>query len=511
MKQRLCIGIQKRTTEWEAVLNHLGVWFEEVIYSAEMAQRYSLIILNARSDQHQKEALRSYLKDEGSILEIKDNLTFISKSDTTPSFKKTVVNDDDTNLITSTSFLDIHADVRLHKQSELFEGLIHFKSSRNQNIGFFGADVASLIQQTGYKRKRFYSEVGAAPDEIVNQVSKSKLLSVFNEALKELHLRQGHPYVTKWTSPTTKPVFCFRIDSDFGDQDSIEALYKVINKHQISATWFLHVAAHEDWLDDFKKFENQEIALHGYEHGTSSSFRKTQTNIETGKEKLEAAGFGFDGFCAPYGIWNKALNKSLTESDFSYSSEFTFAYDGHPVQPIGKKLPLQIPIHPICTGSMRRRKYSSNDMMDYFEQVLLEKTSRFEPVLFYHHPLQPGLEVLDKVFSLVKSHQLKNLTFSEYAAFWKSRNTFTFEAYLDNGKVVFENSSDPDKIIQVATERNTFDLITTSDGNLDLTKTSKFKYSNSYLLKPEQIKRLRTRDLRHIKTSLWDWKNRIRL
>lgn len=511
MKQRLCIGIQKRNAAWNAVLNQLGVWFEEVNYNLELNREYSVIILNKKPEKAQHSALKSFVINNGSLLEVADNLVFLKRSQTRSSHEDTLINDEREGFLSHISHVDVHAKVRLHKNDELLEGLIHLSPDNHSNLAFLGVDAAQLLQTSGYIRKQFVSRNGEYPDEIVSKVSKHELVEVLKAVLKELHFRRSLPYIEKWTSPTTKPVFCFRIDSDFGDKESMDNLYEILHKHQKLATWFLHVEAHEDWLSHLKTYQNQEIALHGYEHGASDSFKKVSRNIQTGKEHLEKANIDFSGFCAPYGIWNTALKKALKNSGFEYTSEFTFCYDGLPLQPVEDQLPLQVPIHPICTGSLNRRKYSIEDMKGYFGDVLLNKLSRFEPALFYHHPLQPGLRAIDHLLKLSDTHEFKNLTFGEFAAFWKERERFTFEAYLTDGKVTIEKSSDPDKLIQVSINHSGFDLVSTSEDIINLTKTTKLKYSNPYLPQPEQVQEIRKRDLKLLKTSLLDWKNRGQL
>ncbi|WP_421774579.1 hypothetical protein [Gracilimonas sp.] len=511
MTQRLCIGIQKRNAAWDAILNQLGVWFEEVNYDLELHKEYSVIILNKKPGKAQRSALKFFVKNNGGLLEVGDNLVFLKKSQTHSSREDTLINYDREGFLSHISHADVHTKVELYSDSELLEGLVYLSPEDHSNLASIGVDVAELLQTTGYIRKRFFSRNGEHPDEIVSKVSKHELAEVLKAVLKELHFRRSLPFIEKWTSPTAKPVFCFRIDSDFGDKKSMDNLYETIHKHQKSATWFLHVEAHKDWLTHFNSYQKQEFALHGFEHGTSDSFKKVDQNIQNGEKHLEQANIEFYGFCAPYGIWNTALKKSLKNFDFEYTSEFTFCYDGLPLQLVEDQLPLQIPIHPICTGSLNRRKYSNEDMKGYFEDVLLNKLTRFEPALFYHHPLQPGLSVIDHLLELSDIHEFENLTFGEFAAFWKERERFGFEAYLSDGKVTIERSSDPDKLIQVSMNHLEFDLVSTDKDTINLTKTTKLKYSKPYLPQPEEVSEMRKRDLKLLKTSLLDWKNRGRL
>ncbi|MEQ9034696.1 MAG: polysaccharide deacetylase family protein [Gracilimonas sp.] len=511
MKQRLCIGIQEKNNAWTALLDQLGVSFEEVNYNYDLEYQYSVIIQNKKPDKDQRSKLKGFLKKKGSLLEIGDNVVFNESKKIHSYHQKTIINDSRKSFLSHISHIDIRSKIRTHEDSSLLEGLVYIDPDAKYNLAYLGVDAGDLLQSSGYKRKYFYSQHKENPDEIVSQVSKHELSETLKSVLKELHFLRSLPYIEKWTSPTPKPVFGFRIDSDFGDKESIDQLYEIIHKHKKSATWFLHVQAHEDWLEHFKSFQNQEIALHGYEHGTSDSYKKVFHNINNGLQLLEKAGFEPTGFCAPYGIWNKALSKALHQTDFTYSSEFTFGYDGLPFQPAKEHLPLQIPIHPVCTGSLNRRQYSIKDMKSYFEQILRNKLSRFEPAFFYHHPLQPGLSVIDHLLELSNVHDFENLTFAQFATFWKERQAFTFDAYMKDNRVSIDKSSDPEKLIQVSFNHFEFDLVTTEKAVTDLTKSSKLKYSNPYLPNPNEASEMRRRNLQLLKTSLLDWKNRIRL
>lgn len=512
MKQQLCIGILLLNEPWEAILTELGVCYKEVNFTKKLLQEYSVIIINKAPDPEERNHLHEFLKNGGSVVELKDARFFTHREHLSTTWVKTVKNSSSYQAFHHIPLLDIHEEVQVHQESRLFGGIIHFQVWKRGVIGFLGVNLPNLLYSNGYKRKLFYSEVGKNPDEIVSRVSKHELLEAFEAVLKELHFRRNLPYAKKWTSPTKHPVFCFRIDSDFGDSESIHNLYQILDKHQISGTWFLHVKAHEAWLDQFHSFENQELALHGYEHGTSGSVSKIRSNIQKGLNKLKAKDIRPSGFCAPYAIWNKALEVALTDFSFTYTSEFTFKYDGAPSRSSTPNMPLQIPIHPICTGSLSRIRYQEAEMAAYFAHILEQKKGRFNPIIFYHHPLQPGLKVLDHVFELVNTYSLTKMTFNEYASFWKIRAAREFQVLFDleNRNAHLEYSSDADQFIQVSFSHDRFDLLKPGE-SVDAQKIAEFEYSNSYLPSIKEIKNLRKPSLRVMKTSLIDWKNRIRL
>lgn len=509
MNQRLCIGIQKLDPSWEAILNDLGLWFEEIEYSTKLLTQYSLLILNEVPQSAEISLLNDYLREGGALLELKAVHAFTDKKESKITFLKTVIDRSQFKPFNHIPFLDLYDCVELHNNSEIFSGLVYFEKHKHGILGFLGADIPKLLRSAKYRRKRFYAGDQGSPDEIVSTVSKHELIEVLRATIAHLHYERDLPFILKWSSPSKNPVFCFRVDSDFGDKPSIRNLYDLCSRQCIKATWFLHVQAHENWLDLFRTFKNQEIALHGYKHGTSKSTDKKIRNIKKGKHLLESSEINIDGYCAPYGIWNTALEKALADFDFKYTSEFTFKYDGFPITSSTNENRLQIPIHPICTGSLNRRHYDQEQMNRYFDRVIENKSSRFEPILLYHHPMQPGIEVIEHLFKEINKQEFQPLTFSEYADFWVRRKRNNFEAYYDGIELKIDSTEN--QFFQSSADHNGFHLIQAETDQLKLTKTPKYEYRSRDLPSTEKIEEMHRTDLRLLKTSLWDWKNRIRL
>lgn len=511
MNQRLCIGIQRLNPGWKSILDQAGFWYEEINYLNSLDDQYSVIILNDQIKRFQEKELDIYLSKGGTLLEAGIHPVYNDAKKIKSRRVTTLINESNQAAYQHIPFLDIFSKVYLHNQSSVLEGLIHIEKFKRGHIGFLGADLPSLLNSKGYIRKRFFNPAGKYPNEIVSKVSKHELMQTFTALIKELHVLRKLPGVKKWESPARKPVFCFRVDSDFGDQKAMDNLYEIAAKRNLSLTWFLHVEAHEKWLQHFHSYKKQEIALHGYTHGTSDSWQKTHANTIKGGEILRKEGFTPKGFCAPYGIWNKALIKSLKKVYFTYTSEFTFCYDGFPVQPVEESLPLQIPIHPICTGNLKRQELTISEMSTYFDFVLINKLERFEPVLFYHHPLQTGLKAIDFLFRRVKAEKLTNLTFTKFADFWRKRRDFKFEAFWDGKAMKIKSPTDKEIFLQVFKNHNQFELFPAGDSEFQLSQTPEFEFSKQYLPEPEQVIDMRKKDFKLAKTSLLDWKNRIRL
>ena len=487
--KRLCIGLTEVTPGWQSILDQLGIWFEKVDFTKSLTKQYSAIIISKSPTHKEQKKLAAYLHHGGSLMVPKQVKSFhaIQKFPTIFSCKL------------STLYQD---------KSQLF---IHGEGALIQLI--FNPDVE--LANNKYTRKRFFFLPNKHPDELVSSVNKGMMISTIDLCLKELHIHRGLPYIKKWHSPNKNPIFGFRVDSDFGTKPAIKDLYHLARDFDITMTWFLHVEAHEDWLNIFNEFESQEIALHGYEHGTSKNYKQVFDNINKGKELLANAGFNTKGFCVPYGLWNDALAQSLNEFNFEYSSEFTIGYDTQPFYPVHKNQihkTLQIPIHPICTGSLNRKNVTEHEMMSYFLEVMHQKISTFENVLFYHHPLQPGMEIWRQIFEKVNDLGLKKLSFTEYAQFWKTREEATVETYFSSEKrEIHCTSSNPTLYISVSTDADSFYLLPAKKMDAPLMFEDKIYLNDVEEPTLSDWSELSANPLQLHKMSMLDWRNRKRL
>jgi len=512
--KNLCIGIIELTTGWKVILDQLGVWYKVVSFDNELASCYSVIIVNESLSIENEELLQKYNDAGGSVLETANGDLFSHARFTTKMKVKRILNTGSIPFLNHIPFLDIYGEAVLYNSQDNFDGLIDFERHEKGIVCNLGIEPGQLISDNSYSRKRFNFKKVMHPDELVSNVSKGALIDLVNCILKELHFQQQLPFVSKWTSPKEQPVFAFRIDSDFGDQDSVKALKNIGEEYEIPMSWFLHVEAHEDWLNLFKEFKIQEIALHGFDHVTSTSYEQTFDNIERGLQILKDAGFNPNGFCAPYAIWNDSLAEVLTKFEFEYTSEFTVGYDSHPFYPIHKDKEmgsLQIPIHPICTGSLNRKKVSLELMKEYFLGVMNNKIYRYEPVLFYHHPLQPGSEIWKDVFKKVNELNLTKLSFSDYSDFWKKRLGTKIEATInqETKELVFNGSTDG-LLIQVSHTQSSFELIQVNEGQ-EFISTGEYEYTATIQPNKDEIEQLSVGKLQLLKTSILDWKNRRRI
>ena len=189
--------------------------------------------------------------------------------------------------------------------------------------------------------------------------------------------------------------------------------------------WFIDAKSHEQWLSRFKDFGQQDVGIHCYEHMTFPTEEKNLQNILKALSLMNAEGLHPKGAAAPYGTWNASISSVFEQIGAGFSSEFGLDYDDLPFFPFveGKFSPvLQIPIHPICVGSMRRTGYSANEMKKYFLQLIDTKLMQREPLCLYHHPTHHHLNLFADIFDYIRSKNIDNYSYVEYASWWRKRD-----------------------------------------------------------------------------------------
>lgn len=287
-------------------------------------------------------------------------------------------------------------------------------------------DPAEIIRDERTKVKSFYSPEHRLPFETVSLVSKHSVRRLVSRCLEILHHRRGLPYAHLWYYPNGMRSFgAFRVDTDFGTSSEVVQLYETAQRNQIPMTWFVDVKSQLQHLSLFKEMNGHEIGIHGFEHKTFSDYQRNLLNIQQAQTILKNAGILAKGFTAPFGSWNKNLARAIFDAGIEYSSEFSYDYDNLPSVaslPHGSGA-VQIPVHPICIGSMKRHGYNDEQMIHYFDFVMQKKIAMREPLFFYHHPRDGHDAVLDWLFEKMKTERVPIETMSGFAQWWKKRTT----------------------------------------------------------------------------------------
>lgn len=505
-KQRIRIGLLDLSPAWAAIMDYLGCDYALANLQQDLNEQFSLIISNRPADPESSKILMQYVRRGGSLIECMGSEIYY-KDKVQKNSKRQVYDRSGLDYLRQIPFLDLYSEVHLHRDHEYFDGFIHITTKGKGAIGFFGGDPVQLVHSLNFKRKRFMSHRTPFPDEIVSKVSKGYVLQLLLLLCKQLHYLRDLPFIYKHISPDSQPLFAFRIDSDYGNRDSVNKLLRLSRNTGIPFTWFLHVEAHEDWLDVFKVYPEQETALHCYKHATSDNASKLSSDIEKAAQILKKKHIPFKGYAAPYGISNTALRSSLSAIEPEYSSEFTLLYDALPLC-IPQEDHWQVPVHPICTGSLSRLSYSNDDIRTYFEsKTELHKLSH-EPLIFYHHPMQKGIDMWKNLFTDLISGSFQAVTFSELLNWFKKRQRTSFEAYAEPGSVQVICEDENDLCLNFSMNMDFFDLL--SFRSQTMPQHSKGSYPVVSDPRPANIdvKKPRKTDISLIKTGIFDSRNR---
>lgn len=424
----LQVGMFGGSIQWEELLAQEGVpWV--VLDSPELFRECSVVVVAKPLDAAQRRDVQAYLKTGGAVLSFAGFLEGVASTTTREERIDYIVSDHDT-LFPSIELMDLGVIGHIPKEANCL------RTQQNTNAVFAGDlgegwavllpfDPASALADSRPANKQFYAPWDRLPSERVSAVSKGEVARIVHESLVYLHQQRGLPYVHSWYFPFgAKNIFAFRVDTDKGSKYEIDKLCHLAVSQNIRMTLFADVRSHDEWLQHFAFLSGQEVGVHCYEHRTFDTYEENLENIAIGKRKLSQVGVSAPGFSAPFGMWNTGLAQAIDQIGFEYSSEFSFAYDTLPFHPVTREKrysALQVPIHPICIGSMLQVGYSPRRMTEYFSRVIDKKLRRNEPLFFYHHPTHHGWDVIENMFQTINAMQIQNMTFVEFVRWWRKR------------------------------------------------------------------------------------------
>ncbi len=421
------IGIVGRSDGWRRLLTQEGVpW--SIVTDSFFSLDFSVVVASDDVNDREAEMLRRYLILGGSVLcsakvyeRIRQSTSQLAHIDYLLPGPNSAFGAFGLIDIRATCQLAWNANELLTNRRTLAAHIGRYGHGHIIALPFNPADVACDTRSTV---KSFYSPERRLPFETVSLVSKGNVRLLVSRCLEMLHHRRDLPYVHLWYYPDgTRSLFAFRVDTDYGTEDQINSLYRLVSRNHRGATWFVNTKGQEKFLRLFKEMDGQEIGVHCFEHRTFPDYERNIENIDKAKTALQNVGLEPRGFAGPFGRWNTELGRAIAESGFVYSSEFVYDYDNLPSAP---QLPekegvLQIPVHPICCGSLKRHSYTDRQMMNYFSCVIQQKLSMREPLVLYHHPADGHEEVVEWLFSEMQREGIPSVTMLEYARWWNAR------------------------------------------------------------------------------------------
>ena len=478
---RLSVGITHLSPAWKILLEQIAPLCEELTSATDWStENYGCIIVSSTISGAAKEKLMHFLIDGGSLLLETEGAEQMLGTKSKPAFVDYIDTTDDP-LFSSLASGFIGQKMNLpSKATQLKERhgrhLIEETAVGKGKVIILPGGLINSVLSWGRVRRNFPSHGPWMPSERVAKVSKRTVRDIVHRSLQELFWRRDLPFVSLSPFPNGKnSVFNFRVDTDFASQEAVETLYKLCNKHDVPATWFVETGSCQEWVDRYGKMEGHEIGLHCFKHRISNDYTKNELDMRKGTSILRKNGITPRGYAAPFGEWNRALAKALEHRGFEYSSEFALNYDDLPFYPfLGERssFVLQVPVHPISTSTLRNARHSTEEMKDYFETNMEDHLANRLPLFIYDHPANPDHEALDWLFQTVKERKISALTMGQYADWWKVRAGTHWSAQLKGGLLQLSSSDWDDSVKVEVSQSSNRNMMVGKNTDLKLTETA---------------------------------------
>lgn len=514
---RIHVGLAGPSLAWEQVCLQEGVPCGIVDLRLDrLKENCSALVVNRPLTSAERDCVEQYLREGGALLGSARHLSQFSGMGSRRERVDYILSEHDT-IVPDVFLMDLALVGEISKEANILrtQAGTHAVFAGPLGGGYAVAlpfDIDDALFDSRVANKNFYAKVERLPSERVSLVSKGEIRHLVHRSLEYLHHVRGVWYAHLWYFPgDNESIFAFRVDTDRSQREEIDALYEIARRHDCSLSWYLDVKSHGTWLKHFQSLVNQEFGVHCYEHRVFPTVDANLKNITKAMREMQAAGLHPRGFAAPYGVWTPELAHALDQLGLEYSSEFSYAYDTFPLYPelpAGRYATLQVPIHPICIGSMLRVGYSDAQMKEYFKMVIDHKWHRNEPLFFYHHPLHKQWSVTEFIFDCAHQYSVLNMTLGEYALWWKQREKLKMTIDYEEESITSKpgstsgDAAPSDVRLRVSTPRGNcanFPL----EGRIELKPVSRWSETHAPLPPPADIRRIREFDLRGMLGDLY--------
>lgn len=448
----LLVGLIGANAAWQGLLEQQGVCFAV----QDAGDNAAPVWIVHKQSSITAEEITAFCRADGQVLMESSVWARMFSQQLHQCRVKWMIPQNDT-LFGDVSLLDIYAAIAAPRRgtTQLDAGLhIHRQEIGAGGITIIPWDLDALLQRYDLQRKKVWVPRRELPSERLCAVDKAMLRRILMRLLEDLLHRKNLPFVHRWFYPANaRSVFCFRLDTDFCSADDAEDMVALLRRHHLSATWVVDTQDEARLKETYAQFTDQEIGLHCHSHVVFDDVPRNRLNITRGVEALQRAGLQPRGFAAPFGEWNPALDAVLREQGFDYSGEFGLGYDDFPFYPLlpdGPSSVLQVPIHPISLGRLRRSHFTTQEMTDYFLAVMQRNFALHLPQIFYHHPHHGRLEVFDALFAKVTESGIPTMNLGQWTDWWKARLQAEVTVTLHGNKLSY-SSSHPGLWLRVTT------------------------------------------------------------
>jgi len=312
----------------------------------------------------------------------------------------------------------------------------------------------------------------------------------------------GLPLVRVSPFYRNKKYFSFRVDADGFTESSTEAGLWIAEKSELRFTWFLDMGGWKNknkWVMRLME-RNQDVQFHCFRHMTYFSQDVNEINIRKGLEVLHRNGVNPNAIVSPCGYNYKGFAEAIKKYGFAFSSEFGYAVDDLPSYPWNNRdYPLQVPVHPACSGVFSKAGFSQDDQFAHLFDIVEKRCDADGICILYDHPMG-GLETHEqqfvKLFEELLGTNYEYICMSDYYRAWIAKP--------HNPKILFDRGR-----IQVdGFQNNGFRLEQVTNGstksvrweNATLPQVSLPERSEEFRYPPECIRELASRNnQKHLK------------
>ncbi len=297
--------------------------------------------------------------------------------------------------------------------------------------------------------------------------SRKKLI----EAFRSLDI----PYIHLWYYPTgCFSIFLFRVDVDYVHLKGLENIFEFTKKFKIKGTYFINISGEEEFDEEIGHLklknpttperkdilknilsEGNEIANHGYWHYVFDNFKENDENIKKCRLYLKHLFYVKDeGFCAPGGVWNLELLKTLNKNKFLYSCNTVSQKGEFPYYPhfsIFKSKSLEIPFYQVSDAKFESLLKStfinpevSDRLKEYYLKHIKKQLKSNRPIAIMVHPHLMGKiakKVLPAIFRKISQLNIQNYSLKEFAEWWRKREKIKLKYYQQNNKIIIHSNT----------------------------------------------------------------------
>lgn len=457
---KLRVGLIGISPGWITLMQQEGISFLAIPTPDSLVpEEYSAVVVNAMQGQNWKDSVVQYIRSGGGALMTGEVYASLFNKNVRRRKLRYILPQPDSPF-SGGGLIDVNVHSVSAEGSQWCPGNDGERSIFTDEYGegcivVFPFDAGRLLTDPRMSLKYFYSPTGTFPYELAPSVAKGELRQLVSRALEYLHAQRGVPYCHLWYFPhNTRNVVALRIDTDYGTEREITSLVHFAEEHRVGMSWYLHTEAHRTWLQNFSQLKEHEIGLHCYEHAVLKTFGGAKADIQKALDLLENVSLKPRGFAAPFGFWNPHLGKALEELGFSYSSEFSYDYDNVPSYPVIANAfctVLQIPVHPISIGALKRSGFSVSAMLAYYDYVIQRKSFTQRPLFFYHHPMDGHLDVLASVIERTKAIGIPTLL-GDFAEWWKKRISARIDVEYNHDRMKMHGNVPADVLLRISRE-----------------------------------------------------------